>query len=108
MPHAAPPQSMTRHEAIERARALAERFAKRAEAAEEMRKMPAESVDDMLAPGFARILLPKAIGGYGLGFDTWFDVMRELSKTDASHGWCAGLITHHAHLIGQYPEAAQK
>ena len=54
----------------------------------------------MLDAGFARILLPTRIGGYGLGFDTWFEVTRELSKADASHGWCAGLIIHHAHLIG--------
>ena len=56
----------------------------------------------------ARILLPKKIGGYGLGFETWFDVMREISKADASHGWCAGLVTHHGHVVGQYPERAQK
>ena len=53
-------------------------------------------------------MLPTRIGGYGLGFDTWFEVMRELSKADASHGWCAGLIIHHAHLIAQYPEAGQR
>ena len=62
----------------------------------------------MLAAGFARILLPQRIGGYGLGFEDWFDVMRELSKADASHGWCAGLIIHHAQLIAQFPETAQK
>ena len=62
----------------------------------------------MLDAGFARILLPREIGGYGLGFDTWYEVTRELSKTDASHGWCAGLIIHHAHLIAQYPQAGQK
>jgi alkylation response protein AidB-like acyl-CoA dehydrogenase len=71
------------------------------------RRMPAESVNDMLGAGLARILLPPRCGGYGLGFDTWFDVTRELSKADASHGWCAGLIIHHAHLIGQFPEEAQ-
>jgi len=34
--------------------------------------------------------------------------MRVLSKADASHGWCAGLIIHHAHLIAQFPEPAQQ
>ncbi len=62
----------------------------------------------MLDAGFARILLPREIGGYGLGFDTWYEVTRELSKADASHGWCAGLIIHHAHLIALYPQAGQK
>jgi 3-hydroxy-9,10-secoandrosta-1,3,5(10)-triene-9,17-dione monooxygenase len=109
MPHTPPPApSATKEEIIERARAMAPTFAARAVAAEEARRIPAESVEEMLGAGFARILLPKRIGGYGLGFDSWFEVMRELSKADASHGWCAGLIIHHAHLIAQYPEAAQK
>jgi 3-hydroxy-9,10-secoandrosta-1,3,5(10)-triene-9,17-dione monooxygenase len=108
MPHAATPApTATPQQLIERARALAPRFAARAGAAEEARRMPTESVNEMLDAGFARILLPTRIGGYGLGFDTWFEVQRELSKADASHGWCAGLITHHAHLIAQYPKAAQ-
>jgi 3-hydroxy-9,10-secoandrosta-1,3,5(10)-triene-9,17-dione monooxygenase len=109
MSHApSPAPSVTKEEVVDRARALAPRFAARAEAAEEARRMPPESVKEMLDAGFARILLPPRVGGYGLGFDAWFDVQREISKADASHGWCAGLITHHAHLIGQYPEAAQK
>ena len=83
------------------------KFAERATAAEEARRIPAESVEDMLGAGIGRILLPPRVGGYGLGFDTWFDVMHEISKADASHGWCAGLIIHHAHLIGQFPEEAQ-
>jgi len=97
----------TKEQVVERARALAPRFAARAEAAEETRRIPPESAQDMLDAGLARILLPQRIGGYGLGFDAWFEVMRELSKADASHGWCAGLIIHHAHLIAQFHEAAQ-
>jgi 3-hydroxy-9,10-secoandrosta-1,3,5(10)-triene-9,17-dione monooxygenase len=32
----------------------------------------------------------------------------EISKADASHGWCASLIIHHAHLIGHFPEETQQ
>jgi 3-hydroxy-9,10-secoandrosta-1,3,5(10)-triene-9,17-dione monooxygenase len=92
---------------LERARALAKKFAARAEAAEEARRMPAESANDMLAAGLTRVLLPAQIGGYGLGFDTWFEVTREISKADASHGWCAGLLIHHAHLMAQFPQEGQ-
>jgi 3-hydroxy-9,10-secoandrosta-1,3,5(10)-triene-9,17-dione monooxygenase len=109
MPSTSAPAGRVNHaEMMERAKALAPRFAARAEAAEQARRMPPESVKDMLDAGFARILLPVEIGGYGLGFDTWSEVMRELSKADASHGWCAGLIIHHAHLIAQYPKQAQQ
>ncbi len=100
--------SVSKQEIMDRVRAMAPRFAKRAAAAEEARRIPQESVSDMLEAGLARILIPKEAGGYGLGFDTWFEVTHELSKADASHGWCAGLIIHHNHLIAQYPEAAQK
>jgi alkylation response protein AidB-like acyl-CoA dehydrogenase len=92
---------------LERARAMAPRFAERAKAAEEARRIPQQSVDEMLAAGFARMLLPPEIGGYGLGFETWYDVTRELSKADASHGWCGSLIIHHAHMIAQFPQRAQ-
>jgi 3-hydroxy-9,10-secoandrosta-1,3,5(10)-triene-9,17-dione monooxygenase len=100
--------SSSREAILERARAMAPQFAQRAEVAEEARRISPESANDMLAAGFARILLPSRIGGCGLGFDTWFDVTCELSKADASHGWCAGLIIHHAHLIAQFPEEAQR
>jgi 3-hydroxy-9,10-secoandrosta-1,3,5(10)-triene-9,17-dione monooxygenase len=107
MPQSPAPESMSKAAVLERVRALAPTFAARAEAAEEARRIPPQSAADMLGAGLARILLPPRIGGYGLGFDTWFEVTRELSRADASHGWCAGLIIHHAHLIAQYPEAAQ-
>lgn len=95
-------------ELLQRARALAPLFAARAEAAEEARRISPQSAGDMLQAGLARVLLPEEIGGYGLGFDAWYEITRELSKADASHGWCAGLLIHHAHLIAQFPQSAQK
>jgi len=103
-----PPQHATRQEILARLPELSARFAERAAAAEEARRISPRSAQDMLDAGFARILIPERIGGYGLGFEEWYDVTRELSKVDASHGWCAGLIIHHAHLMAQYPEAAQQ
>jgi 3-hydroxy-9,10-secoandrosta-1,3,5(10)-triene-9,17-dione monooxygenase len=99
---------MTKQEIVDRFRAMAPRFAGRAEAAEKTRKIPSESVQEMLAAGLARILVPSRFDGYGLDFDAWFEVVLEISKVDASHGWCASLIVHHAHLIGQFPEEAQQ
>jgi 3-hydroxy-9,10-secoandrosta-1,3,5(10)-triene-9,17-dione monooxygenase len=91
-----------------RARAMAKRFAERVAAAEEGRRIPAESAADMLDAGLARVLLPPRYGGYGLDFDTWLDVVVEIGKVDASHAWCASLIIHHAHIITQFPEETQQ
>ena len=101
-------QDLSKQGVVDRARTIAARFAARAEAAEEARRLPAQSVKDMLDAGLTRILLPTRIGGCGLGFDAWYDVMREISKADASHGWCAGLFSHHAHLVAQFSESAQQ
>jgi 3-hydroxy-9,10-secoandrosta-1,3,5(10)-triene-9,17-dione monooxygenase len=100
--------AVTKQQILDRVGLLIPNFAKRAEAAEQARRIPAESVQELLEAGIARILMPPRFGGYGLGFDTWFDVTREISKADASHGWCASLIIHHAHCIAQFPEEAQK
>ena len=94
---------------MDRVRAMAPRFAERAAAAGVARRIPQESVHDMLEAGLARILdSTREAGGYGLGFDTWFEVTRELSKADASHGWCAGLMIHHSHLIAHAPKRPRR
>ena len=61
-----------------------------------------------LGAGISRILIPPRFGGYGLGLDTWFEVVREIAKADASHGWCASLMIHHPHYVSQFSEEAQK
>jgi 3-hydroxy-9,10-secoandrosta-1,3,5(10)-triene-9,17-dione monooxygenase len=89
-------------------RALVADFRERAAAAEKARTLPRQSVDALLAAGITRILIPPLFGGYGLGLDTWFEVVREISKADASHGWCASLMIHHPHYLSQFPEPAQR
>jgi alkylation response protein AidB-like acyl-CoA dehydrogenase len=104
----APAPFTSKQEMMARVRAAATRFGDRAAMAEEARRIPAESVREMLDLGVARILMPPRFGGYGLDFEAWCDVVLEISKADASHGWCASLITHHAHIVAHFPEAAQK
>jgi 3-hydroxy-9,10-secoandrosta-1,3,5(10)-triene-9,17-dione monooxygenase len=79
-----------------------------AAAAEEARTVPRGVIDALLSAGITRILLPPQFGGYGLGLDTWFEVVLEIGKIDASHAWCASLMIHHPHYISQFPENAQR
>jgi 3-hydroxy-9,10-secoandrosta-1,3,5(10)-triene-9,17-dione monooxygenase len=96
------------HDAVlARVRALTTMIRAGAAAAEEARRLPQETVDALLAAGLARILMPPRYGGYGLSLDTWFEVVREIAKADASHAWCASLMIHHPHYVSHFPEAAQ-
>src|ERR1700728_5042657 len=93
---------------LARVRELTGRIRDAAAAAEEARPIPPDIVDALLSAGITRILIPPRFGGYGLGLDTWFEVVRDISKADASHGWCASLMIHHPHYLSQFPEAAQR
>jgi 3-hydroxy-9,10-secoandrosta-1,3,5(10)-triene-9,17-dione monooxygenase len=103
-----PDQQSIRNDILGRVQALAPTFGRRAQAGEDARQIPTESVREMLDSGVARILIPRRFGGYELDFATWLDVVLELAKFDASHAWCASLFVHHAHLIAQFPEETQQ
>ncbi len=101
-------QAGTHDAVLARVRALIPGIRDRAAAAEEARTISRDVVDALLAAGISRILVPPRFGGYGLDFDTWFEVVREIGKADASHAWCASLMIHHPHYVSQFSGAAQK
>jgi 3-hydroxy-9,10-secoandrosta-1,3,5(10)-triene-9,17-dione monooxygenase len=100
-------QARQKAEILARVRALTPAIRGRSEAAEAARRLPQESVDELVAAGIARMLVPARYGGYELGLDAWLEVVLEVAKADASHGWCASLIIHHPHYLAQFPQAAQ-
>src|ERR1700693_1316458 len=79
-----------------------------AAAAEEARTVPRETIDALLSAGITRILVPPRFGGYGLGLDTWFEVVREIGQAGAAHAWCRSLMVHHPHYISQFAGDAQQ
>ena len=98
----------THDEILARIRELTTGIRDGAAAAEEARTVPRETIDALLSAGITRILVPPRFGGYGLGLETWFEVVREIGKADASHAWCASLMIHHPHYISQFAEDAQR
>ena len=98
----------THDEILARIRGLTTGIRDGAAAAEEARTVPREMIDALLSAGITRILVPPRFGGYGLGLETWFEVVREIGKADASHAWCASLMIHHPHYISQFAEDAQR
>lgn len=99
---------MDKSQIVANARALAADISARADTADQNRTIPQESVSDLFDAGIARIFVPREFGGNELGLDTWYEAVREISKADASHGWCASIMAHHGHMLNQYPYQAQQ
>lgn len=100
--------SISKHEMIERARAMVPAIRERASVSEQERRISAESGAEFVQAGFARMLVPARLGGSELGIDTWFEVMLQIGRADASHAWCAGLLAHVPQMLLQFGEEAQQ
>lgn len=98
---------MEKQQILDRVVSLAPNFAERAQEAEQNRTIPYQSIKEMIEAGLARVLVPKRYGGEALGLEIWFETAREIGKADGSHGWCASLLTHHAHMLSHFPAGAQ-
>jgi 3-hydroxy-9,10-secoandrosta-1,3,5(10)-triene-9,17-dione monooxygenase len=99
---------ISKQEMIERAKSLASAFRQRAAEAEQDRRISAKSAAELVDAGFARMLVPRRLGGSELGIDTWFEATLEIGRGDASHAWVAGLMAHVPQMLGQFGEQAQQ
>lgn len=85
----------TEAELIERAKALVPALAERAQACEDLRRLPAETLRDFEDAGFYEIAKPKAYGGYEMSPEVLFNVAMELARGCPSSAWCMCLIGVH-------------
>jgi 3-hydroxy-9,10-secoandrosta-1,3,5(10)-triene-9,17-dione monooxygenase len=91
-----------------RAAALAPVLRERAREAEQLRKLPPETVRDLQTAGLFRGLQPARWGGYELDPATYFEACIELGSADASTAWVLGVIGVHMWQLGLFaPEAQQ-
>ena len=92
---------------LEAARALAPRLIARADAAEEARSVPAETIADLADARFFDILKPARFGGLECHPGVFFDVVAEVASACPSTGWVLGVVAAHAWQLALFPEAAQ-
>jgi len=90
------------------ARAMAPRFGARAAQTESARRMPAESIREMVDSGLVKMMVPARYGGHELGYDALFDVTLELGRQCASSAWCFGFLVCHGWMVGLFPDEAQR
>ena len=91
-----------------KASALLPALKERASHTEQLRRVPQESVDDLLASQLCRIGVPKRFGGLDASYGLAIEVAAELGRACPSTSWCYGLWAAHAWLVGFWPLRAQE
>jgi 3-hydroxy-9,10-secoandrosta-1,3,5(10)-triene-9,17-dione monooxygenase len=87
-------------ELIARARAMIPTLAERALAQTQRRGILPETIAEMQAAGFFRVLQPKRWGGYEMELGTFYDIEIALSEGDMSTGWTYGVFGAVTWLLG--------
>lgn len=91
---------------VARARAMIPAIARRAAVTRQERRVPAETIQDMEAAGFFRILQPVRWGGYEMKPQVLYDVLMALAEGDMSTGWVYGVLGVHPWLMGLMDDRA--
>jgi 3-hydroxy-9,10-secoandrosta-1,3,5(10)-triene-9,17-dione monooxygenase len=99
---------LTHDELLGRATELLAVLEQRAPKAEELRRVPDETIADFQRAGFFRMLQPKRWGGIEVHPRTFFDVQRTIARGCPSSAWVLGVIAVHAWQLGLFAEQAQK
>ena len=99
---------VTFEEAMGRARALVPVLRERAVAAETLRQMQPETLEDLHRTGLFRFHQPKRWGGMELPFVAIFDSPAEVGRGCASTAWNIGNLAIHHWLLALYEERAQE
>lgn len=98
----------TRDELVSRAEAMLPALRERALETEKNRRLSDETVQEMRAAGFHKIMQPTRFGGYGLGIDVAAECIRTLARGCGSSGWVANLFMLHNWQFSMLPIEAQE
>lgn len=102
------PSRPTYEQLLTRVRGLVPRLRERAQAAEEARRIPAESVRELLDAQLFEIQKPAAFGGYELGLVEFVELVAQLGRGCGSTAWVYGVTAERAWLLAKFPERAQR
>lgn len=103
-----PAQELSLGRLMESAGELTPVLKDRARLTEEIRRVPAESVRDMLEVGLHLIGVPNRFGGLDIDYGAGHEVGIELARGCASTSWCYSLWVAHSWLVGYWPLKAQE
>jgi GTP cyclohydrolase II len=97
----------TDDELLARVDALIPRLRERAAETEEIRRIPEATMSELKAAGVFQMLAPKAVGGFGMGLETYVQVVRRLAQGCVSTAWSVGHLVEHVWMLARWPQEAQ-
>src|SRR5205807_5497186 len=100
--------AMIREAALAKARDLVPLLKERAACAEELRRLPEQTVRDFVDSGLLRLVQPRRWGGAELPLSINLDVTAELGRGCGSSAWCYSIFASHFWMLSLFPEAAQE
>ncbi|MBL8642511.1 MAG: hypothetical protein JNK21_01150 [Rhodospirillaceae bacterium] len=100
-------KKVTGEDLVARVAALAPTLAERRAKGAAARRLPDETIADLVSTTALRACMPARFGGHELPFGTHTDVAMELARHCGSTGWVAGIIGSHNWWLGKYQPEAQ-
>ncbi|MGW6701480.1 3-hydroxy-9,10-secoandrosta-1,3,5(10)-triene-9,17-dione monooxygenase oxygenase subunit [Nocardia sp. NPDC055049] len=95
-------------EVTERVEALLPTLRERAQEAEDLRRIPEESMKALQETGFFRLLQPKQWGGHAADPVVFYDTVRRIASACGSTGWVSGIIGVHNWHLALFDQQAQQ
>ncbi|MFD4261925.1 3-hydroxy-9,10-secoandrosta-1,3,5(10)-triene-9,17-dione monooxygenase oxygenase subunit [Streptomyces sp. NPDC058534] len=95
------------NQVLESVRALLPGIGKRAVAADETRRIPESTIDELTGAGVFRMLQPARYGGLESDPVDFYQVVRAISAVCCSTGWVASVLGVHPWQLGLFPRRAQ-
>ncbi len=92
----------------EAADAFALRLLARAEVAEELRRLPDETLSEAFAADFFAMVVPRRWGGAEAPFPAFFEVVRRLARGCASSAWTLSFLALHSWMACRFPARFQE
>ncbi len=99
---------MSVHPLVDKARALAPALRERRAAAQELRRVPDETIADFQEAGFFRMLAPSAYGGLEVHPNVFFDVQMIVAAACPSSAWVLGVVAVHNWQLALFDPQAQE
>lgn len=93
---------------LKRAAALVPNLRERAATSETLRRMPDETVAELIESKLLRICQPARFGGSELDWVAICEISLALARGDCSQAWVANVYAEHAYLIALFADEAQQ